>query len=242
MSELNLLELWFAATCGVELPAQHRSNDSPSLDTAIAVGMDTSKSHSLLFDGLQNDHFRCLAVDPPWLFKSNSEAKPGRNARRHYRCMTHEEIAALPVGDYAAANAALFLWITGPLLVVGAHLPIMKAWGFKPSGMGFVWIKLNPKAASLFILKTDLAIGGGFTTRKNAEFCVIGKRGLSVRRDAGIHEIIISPRREHSRKPDEFYERVERYSDGPRLELFGRQQRTGWTVRGDEAEKFGRAA
>jgi hypothetical protein len=48
MSELNLLELWFAATCGVELPAQHRSNDSPSLDTAIAVGMDTSKSHSLI--------------------------------------------------------------------------------------------------------------------------------------------------------------------------------------------------
>jgi N6-adenosine-specific RNA methylase IME4 len=156
--------------------------------------------------------------------------------------MMIEEIAGLPVGDYAADNAALFLWITGPLLAVGAHLPIMRAWGFKPSGMGFVWIKLNPRAASLFILKTDLSIGGGFTTRKNAEFCLIGKRGRSVRRDAGVHEVIIEPRREHSRKPESFYERVERYCDGPRLELFGRQQRVGWVVRGDEADKFGIAA
>ena len=187
---------------------------------------------------LPRNHFRIIAADCPWTFKSNSVDKPGRNARRHYSCMTLDEISSLPVGNYAADDAALFLWVTGPLLAIGAHLPVMKAWGFKPSGMGFVWIKLNPRAASLFILKTDLSTGGGFTTRKNAEFVVIGKRGRSVRRDAMVHEVIIEARRAHSQKPEMFYERVERYSDGPRLEMFGRQQRRGWTVIGDEKDKF----
>ena len=81
-------------------------------------------------------------------------------------------------------------------------------------------------------------MGGGFTTRKNAEFVLIGKRGRSVRQDAGVHEVIIEPRRQHSRKPEGFYERVERYTTGPRLELFGRTERAGWTVRGDEVGKF----
>lgn len=191
-----------------------------------------------MLDGLPKKHFRCVVADPAWRFKSNSVAKPGRNPMRHYKCMSLGEIAALPVGDVVADDAALFLWITGPFLAIGAHIPIMKAWGFKPSGMGFVWIKLNLHAASLFFIKSDLFFGGGFTTRKNAEFCLIGKRGRSVRRDAGVSEIIVEARREHSRKPEESYSRIERYSSGPYLELFGRQERPNWIVRGDEVGKF----
>jgi N6-adenosine-specific RNA methylase IME4 len=183
-------------------------------------------------------HFQVICADPPWHFKSNSAAAPGRNALSHYACMSLADIAALPVQGLAAPSCALFMWITGPLLAIGAHLPIMKAWGFKPSGMGFVWIKLNPRAATLFLLRSDLAMGGGFTTRKNAEFCVIGKRGPSVRRDASVHEVIISPRREHSRKPDEFFQRIERYAAGPYVELFSREQRQGWTCWGDESGKY----
>lgn len=152
--------------------------------------------------------------------------------------MSLAEIAALPVADVVADDCILFLWITGPFLAIGAHLPIMKAWGFKPSGMGFTWIKLNPKAPTLFFVRQDLAMGGGFTTRKNAEFCLIGKRGRSVRLDAGVHEVIISPRREHSRKPDEARERIERYCSGPRLNMFARQSRPGWESWGMEATKF----
>lgn len=190
------------------------------------------------FKGIPRGEARFIATDPPWKFKSNSDSKPGRNARRHYATMTLEEIAALPVADLGAVNSTLALWITGPMLVIGAHLPIMKAWDYKPSGMGFVWIKLNPRAASLFFLSTDIAIGGGFTTRKNAEFCVFGKRGRSVRESAGVHEVIVSPRREHSRKPEEFYQRVQQYCAGPYLELFSRQDRPGWTCWGNETGKF----
>jgi N6-adenosine-specific RNA methylase IME4 len=121
--------------------------------------------------------YRVVIADPPFNFKSNSVAKPGRNARRHYTCMSLAEIGALPVKDHLAADAVLFLWVPGPFLAIGAHLPLMKAWGFEPSGMGFVWIKLNPNAPPLFFCEHDLAMGGGFTTRKNAEYCLIGKRG-----------------------------------------------------------------
>lgn len=193
------------------------------------------------FDGSRRD-YRVVCADPPWRFKSNSRDRPGRNAMRHYNCMSLDEIAALPVTSLAADDSALFLWITGPFMAVGAHLRIMKAWGFKPSGMGFVWVKLNPRAPQLFFVSSDLATGGGFTTRKNAEFCLIGKRGRSVRKSAAVHEIIIDRRREHSRKPDEFYSRVETYADGPRLELFGRQRRPGWDVWGNQTDMFSEAA
>lgn len=139
---------------------------------------------------------------------------------------------------HAAEDCILWLWITGPFLVQGAHLPVMRGWGFEPTAMGFVWIKLNPNSSPVFFTSRDIFKGGGFTTRKNAEFCIIGKRGRSLRHDAGVSEVIISPRREHSRKPDEAVRRMERYSPGPRLELFGRQRRLGWDVRGDEVDKF----
>lgn len=190
------------------------------------------------FAALKGQKFRVISADPPWLFRSNSGGAPGRNARKHYDCMKPAEIAALPVGDLAQDDCALFMWITGPMLALGVHLPIMKAWGFEPSGMGFVWIKLNPNAASLFVLLTDLAMGGGFTTRKNAEFCLIGRRGHSVRRSASVHEVIIEPRREHSRKPEQFYDRVEKYSAGPYLDMFSRQARPGWSAWGNEVGKF----
>lgn len=190
------------------------------------------------FAGMPRGQARVIAADPAWRFKSNSEAKPGRNPMRHYRCMSLADIAGLPVVDLAAPQSSLWLWIPGPLLAIGAHLPIMRAWGFKPSGMAFVWIKLNPRAASLFFLSSDLAMGGGFTTRKNAEFVVLGKRGASVRRSAAVHEVIIAPRREHSRKPDEFYRRLEQYAAGPYVELFARQQRPGWDSWGNEVDKF----
>jgi N6-adenosine-specific RNA methylase IME4 len=182
--------------------------------------------------------YRVVVADPPWDFRSNSPAKPGRNARRHYDCMSLADIGALPVKDIVAKDAVLFLWITGPFMSIGAHLPLMESWGFKPSGMGFVWIKLNPKAPQLFFVERDLATGGGFTTRKNAEFCLIGKRGKSVRESGRIHEVIIEPRREHSRKPDTFYRRVRAYSRGPYLELFARQSREGFDSWGRESTKF----
>lgn len=186
--------------------------------------------------------FPVICADPPWLYKSNSKAAPGRNAFGHYDCMSLSDIADLPVRETVADNGVLFLWITGPFLAIGAHIPIMRAWGFKATAMGFTWTKLNKRAGGLFICPGDVFMGGGLTTRKNAEFCVIGKRGRSLRRSASVRECIISPVREHSRKPEEFFERVQQYAAGPYLELFARQSRAGWTTWGNQATKFDEVA
>jgi N6-adenosine-specific RNA methylase IME4 len=55
----------------------------------------------------------------------------------------------------------------------------------------------------------------------------------------GVRQLITAPRREHSRKPDETYSRIEALVDGPYLELFARNRRPGWTAWGNETEKFG---
>jgi N6-adenosine-specific RNA methylase IME4 len=185
----------------------------------------------------------CVHADPPWGFRSNSVARPGRNAMRHYQCLTPDEIAALPVRDVVARDAFLWLWVPGPFLVIGAHLPIVRAWGFEPTAIGFSWVKLRrshePNQLRLLPLgESDLHIGLGHTTRKNAEFCVLGRRGKPKRLSAAVREVIFAPVREPSRKPDEVYARIERFCAGPRLDLFGRCSRPNWTVWGDEATKF----
>ena len=78
----------------------------------------------------------------------------------------------------------------------------------------------------------------GHTTRQNAEYVVLGRRGKPRRLRKDVHQLIIQPRREHSRKPDELYARVERYCTGPYLELFARQRRPGWDCWGNEIDKF----
>ena len=182
--------------------------------------------------------WRCVAADPAWRFKSNSAANPGRNAMRHYSCLSLDEIASLPLREVVAKDAFLWLWVTSPFLAVGAHLAVMRAWGFEPTALGFTWVKLNRNAPGLFIQRPDLFVGSGLTTRKNCEFVILGRRGRPERLATDVHEVILSRVREPSRKPDEAYSRIERYCAGPRLELFGRESRSGWTVYGDEAAKF----
>jgi N6-adenosine-specific RNA methylase IME4 len=109
--------------------------------------------------------------------------------------------------------------------------------------MGFTWVKLRrshePHQLRLLPLaESDVHVGTGLTTRKSAEFCVLGRRGNPKRLSAAVREVIFAPVREHSRKPDEVYERIERYCAGPRLDLFGRCSRPNWTVWGDEATKY----
>jgi hypothetical protein len=101
---------------------------------------------------------------------------------------------------------------------------------------------LNPRASTLFFTVRDFHFGLGFSTRHNAEVCLLAKKGKPKRLSAKVPELIIAPRRQHSRKPDETFERIQRFAKGPYLDLFGRQSRPGWTVYGDEATKFDRPA
>jgi N6-adenosine-specific RNA methylase IME4 len=128
-----------------------------------------------------------------------------------------------------------------PLIAIGAHIPVIKAWGFEPTALGFVWVKLNKRASFPILSERNFFFGGGLTTRKNVEYCVLCRRGQPKRLAADVRELIVSPVRESGRKPDETYRRIERYCAGPRLDLFGRESRQGWTVWGDEATLFDKA-
>jgi N6-adenosine-specific RNA methylase IME4 len=182
-----------------------------------------------------------LYADPAWKFTGGVGSPDHRNASRHYPVMSLKAIEALPVMPLLAPQAVCFMWITGPFLAIGAHIRVMKAWGFKPKAVGFTWIKLKKSAPGLFLdPNLDLHLGLGLTTRKNAEFAMIGTRGKSMRQSRNVHEVGLFPRREHSRKPDEFRQRIEQYV-GPgkvMVELFGRSAAPGWTVLGNETGKF----
>jgi N6-adenosine-specific RNA methylase IME4 len=112
--------------------------------------------------------------------------------------------------------------------------PIVRAWGFAYSGRAFVWIKTRTTG--------ELHVGQGYTTRKNAEDVLLFRRGSPKRHAKDVHEVVLSPVRQHSQKPKEVRQRIERFCPGPYAELFARDTAPEWGSWGSEVGKFGRAA
>jgi N6-adenosine-specific RNA methylase IME4 len=186
---------------------------------------------------LPRNHFGAILADPPWRFEP--WAHNGNNARpasAHYDVMISDEIAALPVADLAAENCVLFIWITWPQLQ--DSLDVIKRWGFEYKTCAFAWIKAHAGQMELFTDDIAPQIGMGYWTRANSEVCLLATRGQPKRLNADVRQAIITPRREHSRKPEGIHARIERLVAGPYLELFARQQRPDWTCWGDQVDKF----
>jgi N6-adenosine-specific RNA methylase IME4 len=165
--------------------------------------------------------YAVLYVDPPWHFEVyNEESGSERAAGNHYPTMELAEICALPVAALAADTSALFLWTTAPHLQEAFQ--VLAAWGFEYKSNA-VWVKDK--------------LGLGYYVRNRHELILIATRGnfpcpQPANRPSSVIE---APRREHSRKPDEAYEMIERmYPDLPRIELFARQARPGWDAWGNE--------
>ncbi len=167
--------------------------------------------------------FSVILADPPWRFQSNSAARPGRNARRHYDCMALPDICAMPVADIAARDALLLMWVTVPFAELA--FDVVKAWGFRYKSQ-LVW----PKES----------IGTGYWARNRHEIVYICRRGQFPCRTALFPDSIIpGAQREHSRKPEWVHDMVDRmYMDLTKLEMFARRPREGWTVWGDQTDKF----
>jgi N6-adenosine-specific RNA methylase IME4 len=164
-----------------------------------------------------------IYADPPWSFRTWSDRGKGRSAENHYAVMSDSEIRNLPVADIAAPSCALFLWTTGPKLFDAKG--VIEAWGFNYKTIAFTWVKLTQAGRPAF--------GCGYWTRANAEMCLLATRGSPKRLHADVPQVVLAPRREHSRKPDEVAARIERLVAGPYIELFARQLRPGWDGWGD---------
>lgn len=184
------------------------------------------------FAELPRRRYRVILADPPWFFSAGTKGRP-----QHYKRMRDRELMQMPVQTLAHPDGCwLFMWCTSPK--VESVFPIAHAWGFKYSGRGFIWIKTLEGNGDM----PRLHNGQGFTTRKNAEDCWLFRRGQPKRNAKDVHEVIIAPVREHSRKPDEHYKRIQRFCSGPRLELFARQERPNWDAFGNQVGKFDAAA
>jgi N6-adenosine-specific RNA methylase IME4 len=185
---------------------------------------------------LPRAHYRVIYADPPWKMSLGTKSRP-----QHYPRMTLAEIKAMEVKPLAHPEGCrLFLWITAPLLDRASE--VLGAWGFKFC-TARTWVKASIDDAGMMHHRNSLSRGTGYEVAGNAEFLIIGKRGKpqSIKGNPWT-SVVISPRREHSRKPDEIRDEIAARLEGPRLELFARFTASGWDVAGNETSKFAEAA
>jgi N6-adenosine-specific RNA methylase IME4 len=175
--------------------------------------------------------FACVLADPPWQFINRTgKMAPEHKRLNRYGTMDVAAICALPVAEVSAGTANLYLWVPNALLPEG--LQVMKAWGFNYKS-NIVWHKIRKDGGS------D-GRGVGFYFRNVTELLLFGVRGKNARTlQPGRTQVnyLGTRKREHSRKPDEMYDIIEACSPGPRLEMFARGVRPGWTVWGNQASE-----
>ena len=156
--------------------------------------------------------YKIIYADPPWRY---ARSKVQGAAEKHYPTMSIEELCALPVKEIADKDCILFLWATFPQLKEA--LQLIKAWGFTYKSVAFVWLKQNRKSPTWFY-------GLGFWTRGNAEICLLATKGHPKRQSNKVHQFIISPVEQHSKKPDITREKILEALRGMRQHVCGGQQ------------------
>lgn len=169
--------------------------------------------------------YNIIYADPPWRY---NDKKCSGACENHYNTMNIKELCALPVANICEKDCVLFLWTTYPMLQEAMQL--INAWGFKYKSIGFLWVKENKSGNGFFF-------GLGRWTRGNSEICLIAVKGKPKRIANNISQLVFSPIRGHSQKPDEVRNRIVKLMGNlPRVELFARQKTLGWDVWGNEVQ------
>jgi len=172
--------------------------------------------------------YRVVYADPPWNFAAYSLKGKGMSAEAHYNTMPLADIKRVDLASITEDDCVLLMWVADPF--IKQAMEVVEAWGFTYKTVGFYWIKTGSDGVKL-------PIGNGYWTRANPEQCWLATKGHPKRLNADVRKLIVSPRREHSRKPDEVYDAIERLCPGPYLEVFARQRRGGeWTSWGDQVD------
>lgn len=162
--------------------------------------------------------FDVISIDPPWPYGRKYDPDGSRVANP-YPEMSLEEIANINIPS--TNDSIIFLWTTHMFLPHA--FDILKAWGYTYKAT-LVWNKEK--------------MGMGAWLRMQCEFCLIAIKGKPYFENTRYRDILNSPRREHSRKPDEFFDMVNDITAGRKLEYFSREKRDGWEVFGNDIDKF----
>lgn len=195
----------------------------------VKVEMDAADD---LLQSVGTQKFATILADPPWQFQNRTgKMAPEHKRLSRYPTMALQAIEQLPVETIAGDTAHLYLWVPNALLAEG--LRVMEHWGFTYK-TNLIWYKVRKDGGP------DRR-GVGFYFRNVTEMILFGVRGKNARTlqpGRSQENIVISRKREHSRKPDEQYDLIEACSWGPRIELFARGPREGWFVWGNQAESY----
>lgn len=193
--------------------------------TKVLSITEINPSEDLL--GKAQGPYSTILADPPWQFQNRTgKMAPEHKRLLRYPTMELKEIIELPVPKLAAAKSHLYLWVPNALLQEG--LRVMEAWGFTYKS-NLVWYKVRKDGG-------PDGRGVGFYFRNVTELVLFGVRGSmrTLQRGRTQVNLLSTRKREHSRKPDEFYDLIEACSPGPYLELFARFGRPGWDQWGNE--------
>lgn len=208
---------------------------------------------SVPFGETTGGHFKVIVVDPPWRYrglgnvgnggrgcKAKTEmAAAGASAAARYPTLSNDQIRGMNVGDFAAKDAVLCLWITNSFILEEDHparvIPL--AWGFRPVTV-VTWVKHRKGEPDKPSRKTGTYFRGAsehfvFAVRGNVK--VAGAPATWFQEDR--LDVVATERLRHSVKPDEFYAIIEEHFDGPYLDVFARKPREGWTTWGNEVEE-----
>lgn len=172
-----------------------------------------------------------IYADPPWEYKQSGTAKYTRGmAKWHYPTMTTDDICKLPVRNIAKEDTILLMWATFPNFPEAIR--VIEGWGFIYKTAAFVWVKKNKRSDSLFW-------GMGAYTRANAEVCLIAvskkTKATQIVKNHAVHQIVLSPIEEHSKKPNEVMKRIsDLFGEVSKIELFARNQVENWDCWGNE--------
>ncbi len=158
--------------------------------------------------------YKTILADPPWDIQQKGKS---RGAIKHYNLMTLYRIKAMPIADLVEENSHCWLWVTNATLEAG--FDVLRAWGFTPRSI-YTWVK--PR------------LGLGVYLRNCTEHLLLGTRGKAPIQFKGQMNWGFMPLQDHSHKPEEVYDIIERCSEGNYLELFARRPRHGWDIWGNE--------
>lgn len=184
----------------------------------------------------EDKRYDVILADPPWKFErqgfrlSIPEENIGRakSPEKYYPTMSKDELLALPIESLSKDDSVLFLWTCWPHMEFAFEL--IRAWGFEYKTEAWSWVKAKKGGLGFHF-------GLGYYTRGNTEPCLLATRGSMPVARHDIQALIYSPVRQHSRKPDDQYRKIEAlYPDKRYLELFARRKRAGWDAWGNEVE------
>ena len=213
---------------------------------------------------IKNGPYRLGLVDAPWTYDNRQQNDPARGGIT-YPVLTMKELYDIPLGNAFDKDSILIVWVTHPKLMdtyysskerVGGvkngaeynPLSIIRQWGFRPITTLFVWVKLNRNARKNLPFDIDdkdwpwyhedsFYSGLGRYTNSNTEMAIVARKGKGLPRiEKNVKQLIFAPIGDHSAKPKEQYNRLEKlYGNVPRVEIFARDSNpppSGWDATG----------